>query len=104
MAVLGDDSSLIWLSNVSEDNVDHTDQESVVLGFSGIVDDWDDVGSLFSHVDQISSDSVGEFDSVHNTFRANDIRDVRNGGSRGGTEIKNFGSWIDSGFGNTTNN
>ena len=102
VAVLSNNSGLIWLGNVSENDVNHTDQESVVLWLSGIMDNGNDVGSLLSHVDQISSNSVWELNCVNETFRTDDIRDVGNGSSRGGSEIKNLGSWVDTGFGDTS--
>lgn len=102
VAVLSNDSCLIWLGNVSEHTIDHTDQKSVILRFSGVMNDWDDVGSLLGHVNQVSSDSVGELNCIDKTFWANDIRNVGNSSSWGGTEIQNLGSWEDTGFGNTT--
>jgi predicted xylose isomerase-like sugar epimerase len=44
-------TGLIGLSNISEDNIDHRHEHSVLLGMSGILDNWDDVGALLSHVD-----------------------------------------------------
>ena len=76
MAVLSNDSCLIWLGNVSKHTVDHTDQKSVILWFSGVMNDWDDVGSLFGHVNQVSSDSVRKLNCVDKSFWANDIRNV----------------------------
>lgn len=49
------DSSLIWLSNISENDVDHWEEHSIFLWMSSVLDDWDDVGSLLGHVDKISS-------------------------------------------------
>jgi len=67
-AVQSDNSSLISLGNIGEDTVNHTDEHSVFKGLSGITNDGDDVSSLLGHSDQISSGSVGEFDSVDDTF------------------------------------
>lgn len=58
MRVLCDDTGLIGLCDVSEDYVDHADQEAIVLRLPGVVDDGDDVGALLGHVDQVSAHSV----------------------------------------------
>lgn len=50
----------------------------------------DNVGPLLSHVDQISSRSVGELDSVDGSLRSNDVGDVGDGGSRGGSEVEDL--------------
>lgn len=49
---------LIWLGDISEDDVDHWHEHSVLLWMSGILDDWDDISSLLGHVDQVSSRSL----------------------------------------------
>ena len=66
--VKGNNSGLISLGDISEDTINHRDEHSVFQGLSGITDDGDDVGSLLSHSDQISTRTVGEFDGIYNTF------------------------------------
>lgn len=83
-------SGLIGLGNVSEDAVNHTDKHSVFVGVSGVLDDWDDVGSLLRDVEKISAGSVGEFNGVDETFWSDDVRDVGNSSSRGSTKIENL--------------
>jgi len=50
----------------------------------------DNVGPLLGHVDQISSRSVGELDGVDGSLRSDNIGDVRDGGSRGGSEVEDL--------------
>ena len=85
LAVHTHNSSLIGLGNISEDDIDHTDEESVFKRLSGVSDDRDDVVSLLGHVNQISTTSVREFNSVDCTGRSNDISNVGNSSSRGST-------------------
>lgn len=80
VGVLSDDTGLVGLGDVSEDYVDHSHEEAVILRLTGIVNDGDDVGSLLGHVHKVTTDSVGKLHSVDDTGWADDIRDVRNGG------------------------
>jgi len=45
-----ENTGLIWLGDISENNVHHWHEHPVFLWMSGVLNDWDDVGSLFSHV------------------------------------------------------
>jgi hypothetical protein len=45
-----------------------------------------------SHVDQITTGTVRELDSENGSFRANDIGNVRNGGTGGSTEVEDLGT------------
>ena len=77
MHILWDDSCLVRLSNVSEYHINHSNQKSVILWFSRIVDYGDYVGTLLSHVDQISPHSMRKLNTVDNSSRTNDVWDVR---------------------------
>jgi hypothetical protein len=48
--VKGDNTSLIGLRNIGKHAVHHTNEHSVLMRVTGILDDGDDVSSLFSHV------------------------------------------------------
>ena len=48
-------SGLIWLRNVCEDDIDHTNEHTVPEGLSGVFDDWDNVSTVCGHVDEISA-------------------------------------------------
>lgn len=51
MSILGNNTCLIGLSNVGEDNVNHSDKEAIVMRFTSIMNDGDDVGALLGHID-----------------------------------------------------
>ena len=104
MRVLCDDTCLVGLGNVGEDNVDHADQEAVVLGLPGVVDDGDDVGALLGHIHQVPTHSVRELNSVDNAGRAHDIGNVRDSGSRGSSEVEDSSAWDNSGLRDAANN
>jgi hypothetical protein len=90
MSVECDDTSLIRLSNISKDDIDHRNKHTVLVRVTSIFNDWDNVRSLLSHVDQVTTRSVREFNSIDSTFGANDISNVRNGSSRSGTKIEDL--------------
>lgn len=64
-------TSLIGLGDVSEDDVNHGHEHSVLLWMSSVLNNWDHIGSLLGHIDQITSYSLGEFDGVDCTFGSN---------------------------------
>jgi len=100
--IFGNDSSLVGLCDISEDDVDHSHEEPVVLGFAGVVDDGDDVGSLLGHIDQISAHSVRKFHSVHHSSGSDDVRNVGNSGPWGAAEIEDSASGEDAGLWDAT--
>ena len=61
-AVKSNNSGLVRLGNISKNKVDHFDHESVQPGLSGILDDWNHIGSFLGHSDQISSTPGRELD------------------------------------------
>lgn len=75
LRVESDDTGLIRLSDISEDNVDHADQHSVFEWLSGVTDDWNNVESFLGHVDEVSSGSWREFNSINNTILYMALRD-----------------------------
>lgn len=76
VGVESDNSGLIRLSDICENDIDHLNEHSVFLRMSRIFNDWDDICSLFGHSNQISSWSMREFDGVNDSFRSDDIGDV----------------------------
>lgn len=76
LAVMGDNSGLVPLSDISEDTIDHRNKHSVFEGLSGITNNRDNICSLLSHGNQVSAGSVGEFNSIYNTFLGK-IRRIR---------------------------
>lgn len=102
-AVDSHDSGLVWLGNIGEDEVNHFDKESVIPRLSGVQDQWDDVGPLFGHVQQLSSTPRGELNGVENSGRSDDIGNVRTGGSGTCSQIQDLASWTESKFVETSN-
>lgn len=76
MRVEGDDTGLIGLRNISEDDINHGDEHAVLVWVTGILNDGDDVGSLLGHVDEITTGSVRELNGVDETRWTDDIGNV----------------------------
>ena len=96
------DTSLIWLGDISEDHINHWHEHPVLLRMSSILDDWDDVGSLFGHVDEVSTGSLGELNSVDATSWSNKVGNVRHSSSRGTTKVENLRAWFHVDVANTS--
>ena len=95
LGVEGDDTRLIGLGHVGEDGVHHADEHAVPGGVAGILDDWDDVGALLRHVDEIAAGAVGELHGVHEALRSDDVGAMGHGGTRGGAEVEELGAGLD---------
>ncbi len=104
VGVKTDNTGLIWLSNIGEDNIDHRDEHSVAEWVACILDDWDNIGAVGSHVDQITAGSVGELDGEDGTGWANDVGDMGNGSTGSGTQVENLSSWLDEDLIKTSKN
>lgn len=118
-----DNTGLVWLSNVGKDDVDDTDEQTVFLRVSGILDNscvaepaiaiWfqnmtrlltkdtatvrvrvsiltNDICSFLGHVDQVTSRTVGELDSVDSAFGTNNVCDVADTGTTSGTKVQDL--------------
>lgn len=88
VGVHGNDASLIGLGNVGKDDIDHGDNHAVASGLTGVLDNRNDVGTLRSHGNQITARARGELDGVDIAGRTDQISNVRNGGTRGSTEVQ----------------
>jgi hypothetical protein len=55
VSVEGHNATLIWLRHVSEDHIHHTDKHSVLERMPSILDDWNNIGSRFCHIDEVAS-------------------------------------------------
>jgi hypothetical protein len=62
-----DDSGLVWLRNVSEYHIAHFHEESILPWSSGIVYQWHNICSFFSHIYQVPTASSGKFNSIQNS-------------------------------------
>ena len=100
--VQSDDSRLIGLGDIGEHGVNHTHEHTVLLRVSGVINNGDDVRSLLGHTNQLSTGTVGEFHSVHQTFRADNVSDVRHRGTGGGTQVQHLLAGSNAQFVNTT--
>jgi len=58
VGVESDNSSLIGLRDIGEDDVDHADEHSVLVRVTGVLDDWHNVRARLRDVEQISAGSV----------------------------------------------
>lgn len=69
---------------------------------TGVLDDGDDVGTVGSHVDQITARTVGELDGENGALGANDISNVRDGGTGSSTQVQDLGAGLHVDGVNTT--
>jgi hypothetical protein len=90
LSVVSNDTSLIGLSNIGEDDVDHADEHAVLEGITGIINDRDDVSTALSHVDKITTRTERELNGVDHTLGTDKIRDVGDGSTGSTTEVKNL--------------
>lgn len=68
LSVDSQNTGLIGLSNVLEDNVDHRDQHSVLLRVSGVLNNGDNVGSLLGNFNEITTATVRQLNGVDSAF------------------------------------
>src|SRR4051812_13154473 len=104
MGVQPNDTCLIRLCYIGEDNVDHGDQHSVFQWMACIFDNRDNVCAVSSHVDEITAGPVRELNGKDCSGRANNIGNVRNRCSRCGTKVENLGTRLDEDLIHTTKN
>lgn len=104
VGVHGDDTGLVRLSNIGEDNVNHGDNHAVTSGLAGILNNGDDVGALGGHGDQVTSRALGELNGVDVASGTNKVSDVRDGSTRGTTKVQNAGSRLHVDVIGTTSN
>lgn len=99
VGVQSNDTRLIGLSDIGENDIDHLDEHSVFLRVTSVLDNGDNVGSLLGHTDEITAGSVGELDGVDDTFGADNVGNVGDGRSGSGTEVEHFCARSDLGSG-----
>lgn len=95
LSVDSNNTGLVGLGNIGKDDIDHGDDHAVAGRLAGVLHDGDNVGSLGSHGDEITARSGGELDGVDVAGRANDVGDVRDGSTRGATEVEHAGAGLD---------
>lgn len=97
-----DDTGLIGLGDVREDDIDEREKHAVFVGITRVFDDGDNVCPFLCHVDQVTARSVGELDSVHDAGRSYDVGDVADTSSAGCTKVQHLGTGCDEDFIETT--
>lgn len=85
----------MYCNVLSEDEVDHIDKHAVLQGLSSVLDDGDDIGTARGHVDQVTAGTMREFDSVNGARRPDNIGNVRDGSTGGGTQVEGLGARLD---------
>jgi hypothetical protein len=104
------DTSLVWtmsvslggshliirtrLSNIGEDAIDHGEQHAILERMTGVFNNGDDVRAAGCHINQITARAVRELNSVDAAFRADDIGNMRDGGSGSGAQVKDLASGL----------
>jgi hypothetical protein len=66
----------ILLLTIGEDDIDHADEHPVLCRVTGVLNNGDNVRPLLGHVDEISSTSVREFDSVYGSLGSDNVGNV----------------------------
>jgi len=72
--------------------VHHGHQHAVLKRVTSILHNRDDVGAALGTVDEITARMVRELNGVDSALRADDIRAVRYGGTRGSTQVQQLGA------------
>lgn len=80
---------------LSEDEVDHVDEHTVLQGLTGILNDGNNVRAAGSHVDKVTAGTMRELDGVDGSGRSNNVGNVGDGCSRGSTKVKGLGTGLD---------
>lgn len=94
VGVQSNNTGLIGLGNIGEDDINHGHEHTVTERVTGILNDRDDVGTVSGHADQITARAVRELDGVDVTSGSDNISDVRNGGTGGSTNVENLGAGL----------
>jgi len=73
VSVVCNNTSLIWLGNISKDAVNHTNEHSVLQRMSGIFNNGNDICSQLGNTKQITAGTVRELDGIDGTFLADNL-------------------------------
>lgn len=94
VGIHGNDTGLVGLGNIGEDDVHHGDNHTVASGLTSILNNGDHVGALGSHTDKVTARARRELNSVDEAGRANKVSNVGDGSTRGTTEVEDAGSGL----------
>lgn len=81
VGVQGHNSGLVWLGHIGKDDIHHCDKHAVFVWVSSIFNYRNNVSPLLGQVDEVTARAVGELNCVDQTIRADNIRDVGDGGA-----------------------
>lgn len=65
LGVQRNDTGLIWLGDIGEYCVNHTDQHPVFVWMPSIFDNWNNVGAFFGHIDQVTARPMRKFNGIY---------------------------------------
>jgi len=88
------DTGLIGLGNIGENDVDHGHEHAVTERVTGILNNGDNVGAVSSHTNQVTARAVRELNGVDVTGRADNISDVRDRGTTSTSQVKHLGTGL----------
>ena len=71
MCIVSNDTGLIGLGNIGENYIDHANKHPIFKGMPSILYDGNNIWALFSDIDEITSRSMTEFDSINKPFLKN---------------------------------
>lgn len=88
------DTGLVGLGNIGKDDIDHGHEHAVAERVTGILHDGDDIGAVSGHANQVTARAVGELNGVNVAGGADNIGDVRDGGTASSTQVENLGAGL----------
>ncbi len=95
LGVVGNDTGLVRLRNIGEDDVNHVDLHAVGKGVARILDDGDDVGAALGHSREVTARAEGALDGIHHALGADKVRHVGDSGTGGSTDVEDLGAGLD---------
>jgi hypothetical protein len=95
LTVFGNDAGLVRLRHIREHSIDHSEQESIVHGLAGVMDDRDNVGPLLGHVDEVAARAVRELDRVDDAGLSDQVADMADRGARAGAQVEHLVARLD---------
>lgn len=83
------------MGNVGKDTVNHAHEHSIFERVAGVFNYGDDIRPRFGYVEEVTARAVGEFNGVDISLGADDVGDVGDGSSGGGSKVEDFGARFD---------
>jgi len=95
VSVQRNNTSLVRLGDVSEDDIHKREEHAVLVRMPGIFNDWDDVRALLGHVYKITTRPCRELDRIYQPLRTNYVGDVTDTGTTSSAKVENLCTWGD---------